>query len=98
MLYSKRANRSVREQHRKEKSAYVDKSWPRRRNHPEIRLARARRIRAEYRQKRDLLEADANDDDGPTSKKRRTARSAATGGDTSMNAKGSKGRGRNDDD
>jgi hypothetical protein len=44
--------------------------------------------------KRKLLEADANDDDGPRSKKRRTARSAAPGGDTSMNAEGSKGKGK----
>ena len=63
-----------------------------------LRVQDAAKIRAEYRQKRKLLEADANDDDGLRSKKRRTARSAETGGDTSMNAKGSTGRGRDDDD
>ena len=57
-----------------------------------LRVLDAAKIRAEYRQKRKLLGADANDDDGRTSKKRRTARSAETGGDTSMNAKGSKGK------
>jgi hypothetical protein len=59
-----------------------------------LRVLDAAKIRAEYRQKRKLLEADANDDDGPTSKKRRTTRQAATGGDTSMNGKGSKGKGK----
>jgi hypothetical protein len=59
-----------------------------------LRVLDAAKIRAEYRQKCKLLEADANGDDGPTSKKRRTTRPAATGGDTSMNAKGSKGKGK----
>jgi hypothetical protein len=63
---------------------------------PEICRARARRCGEDPRRifckSASLLEADANDDDGPTSKKRRTTRPAATGGDTSLNVKGSKGK------
>ena len=54
----------------------------------------AAKIRAEYRQKRARLEADANDDgDGsaPTSKKRRTGPPQAGGG-AIVNGKGGKGK------
>jgi hypothetical protein len=119
----KRANRSVREQQRKERSAHItqsmcllishflrgadlaplghqgrnrglaDESIPK----SVLRVLDAAKIRAEYRQKRKLPEAKANDDndDGPTSKKRRrTTRPAAKGGDTSRNVKGLKGKGK----
>ncbi|KAH9977299.1 hypothetical protein BGW80DRAFT_1288485 [Lactifluus volemus] len=96
----KRANRSVREQQRKERGAdlaplghqgrnrgLADESIPK----SVLRVLDAAKIRAEYRQKRKLPEAKANDDDdddGPTSKKRRrTTRRLRRG----LKGKGSRG-------